>query len=151
MKNNNELFNKNCVVLDMCPTSKEDAIRILVDKIASAYDLKNKEAILASVLYREKLASTGLESGIAIPHAKTGAVTEPIMGIGIVKDGIDFNAIDNKKTNIIVLMLSPLQGSSTHLMYLASISSLLSKQEVRDRLINAKSVDDVEKEFCSVC
>ncbi len=145
------LLNKNCIVLDMHPTSKENAIQILVDRIADEYKIENREAILATVLNREKLASTGVEAGIALPHAKTSFVSELHIAVGIVKEGVDFHSIDNKPAKIIVLMLTPLKSESSHVLFLASITSLLSKAEVREKLINAENVETVMEALSLVC
>lgn len=145
------LLNKNCIVLDMHPTSKENAIQVLVDRLADEYKLDNREAILATVLNREKLASTGIEEGIALPHAKSNYVPEFHIAVGIVKDGVDFHSIDNKPAKIIILMLTPLKSETMHVMFLASISSLLSKAEVREKLLNATSVDTVLEELSLIC
>lgn len=141
------LIDENCVVLNMRPTSKEDAIRGIIEQLARANKLKNPEAILTSVLYRESLASTGLEKGIALPHAKTSEVENLVVGIGIVPNGVDFNSLDNKDANIIVLVLSSLNSVSAHVAFLASISNLLSKEEVRERLVHAKTKAEVVKEI----
>jgi len=141
------LIDENCVVLNMRPASKEDAIRGIIEQLARANKLKNPEAILTSVLYRESLASTGLEKGIALPHAKTSEVENLVVGIGIVPNGVDFNSLDNKDANIIVLVLSSLNSVSAHVAFLASISNLLSKEEVRERLVHAKTKAEVVKEI----
>ncbi len=141
------LIDENCVVLNMRPASKEDAIRGIIEQLAKANKLKNPEAILTSVLYRESLASTGLEKGVALPHAKTSEVDNLVVGIGIVPNGVDFKSLDNKDANIIVLVVSSLNSASAHVAFLASISNLLSKEEVREHLIMAKTKAEVVKEI----
>ena len=90
-------------------------------------------------LERESKMSTGIQQGIAIPHGKTDAVDELLACVGIVKDGVDFEALDGISSKIFIMTLSPLTRTGPHVQFLAEISRVLTNEEMRIKLINAGS------------
>jgi len=83
-----------------------------------------------------------MENGIALPHAKTDGVDDLEIAIGIKKEGIDFGAMDGKKSRLFILIISPQKDSGPHIQFLACISSILIDPQVREALIN---IDTPEK------
>jgi mannitol/fructose-specific phosphotransferase system IIA component (Ntr-type) len=98
---------------------------------------------LEAVMEREQTRSTGIGSGIAIPHGKCAAVDELVMAVGIAAEPIDFASIDNKPVNIIVLLISPLDKTGPHIQALARISRLLLDEQFKTKLEKASSPADV--------
>jgi PTS system nitrogen regulatory IIA component len=86
---------------------------------------------------REALASTGVGSGVAIPHGRLGAVSQLIAAVGICKPGVDFEAIDGRPAHILVGVLGPERQTGDHLKALARFSRLLRDEHVRERLLAA--------------
>ena len=92
---------------------------------------------------REAAGSTGLEKGIAIPHTKTNGVSETCVAIGIKKDGADFDSVDKTPTKIIVMLVSPVDGSNPLMRAMAAFSGALMREEVRNALLEAKSAEEI--------
>jgi len=104
---------------DMSCPKKDTAIRELIDLLAAAGDLNDPELAYQDVLSRETYLSTGMEHGLAVPHAKSDAVAEMTVAFGLHKTGLDFNALDGEPTHFIFLVLSPRATSGPHIQLLA--------------------------------
>lgn len=146
-KNVNEFsnyFSKLLIIPELKSTSKEDAIKELIDRAVLFNPHFYKDKILKDVMERERSMSTGMQYGIALPHAKTEGVDKLICVIGISKKGIDFNSIDKKISHIFFLVLTPLGENVPHLKFMAYIASILT-EERRNALLRAKNVDEIYK------
>lgn len=120
--------------------SKEAIIEELVEIIIKSGQLKGdyKDEVIKELFEREKIMSTGMQHGIAIPHAKTGVVNGVICAVGIKRQGVDFKSLDGEPSRIFVLVLSPRGITGPHIRFLADISQLLMDADRRQRLIEAK-------------
>ena len=105
--------------------------------------LVDYDEALNDVMAREGYLSTGLERGLAIPHAKTDIVEGLIAAVGIKKEGIDFESLDGQPATIFIMTLSPAQRAGPHIQFLAEISRLLNDAAIRDKVLNAKSKEEV--------
>lgn len=121
---------------------RTSAITELVDLLDSCGQLLDREVALQAVLTREQTRSTGIGSGIAIPHGKCTAVKELVMAIGIAAEPIDFESVDGKPVSIIILLVSPAEKTGPHIQALAKISRLMLDGEFRQGLRNAGSADE---------
>ncbi len=137
------ITDKKYIIPDLQSSDKKGVIEELVDLLNKAGKVKDKQKAIEGIMEREKKSSTGLEKGIAVPHAKTPAVKKLIMAIGISKKGIDFNAIDGKKSYLFFLLLSPPDSAGPHVTALASIARLITPPEIREKLKNTRSADDI--------
>jgi fructose-specific phosphotransferase system IIA component len=124
---------------------KISAIKELVDLLGFNNLLSNKDVVLNAVLTREKTRSTGIGSGIAIPHGKCNAVKELVMSIGIAGEPIDFESIDGKPVKIIILLASPIDQTGPHIQALAKISRLMLDELFKEKLEKSTSPQDVYK------
>ncbi|MFC1676994.1 PTS sugar transporter subunit IIA [Planctomycetota bacterium] len=120
---------------------KEAAITELVDLLNDDGLLLDREVALDAVLVREKTRSTGIGSGIAIPHGKCKAVKELVMALGIAHDPIPFDSVDGKDVTIILLLVSPIDQTGPHIQALAKISRLMLDNEFKKQLEQATSVE----------
>ncbi len=136
-----QILKKSSVVVPLKSTEKEDVITELVDVLANNGLLKDRDAVLDSVLMREQTRSTGIGSGIAIPHGKSKGVDELAMAIGIAKNPIDFDSIDSKGVSIVVMLVSPSGQTGPHIQALAKISRLMLDEAFRIQLQNSASAD----------
>ncbi len=144
-----QILQPSCVKLPLEGKDKPSAIEELVDVLKSSGMLGDRDSVLESVMSRERTRSTGIGSGIAIPHGKTNAVKELLMAIGICKEAIDFESIDGKPVRIIILLVSPADQTGPHIQALARISRLMLDEEFRKQLEEAKSADEVYELFSS--
>jgi PTS system nitrogen regulatory IIA component len=120
-------------------TDKDSVITELVDVLAENGLLQNRQAALEAVFARERTRSTGIGSGIAIPHGKTDAVKELVMALGIAQQPVDFESIDKKPVFIVILLVSPLDQTGPHIQALARISRLMLDHQFKDALEKASS------------
>ena len=135
-----ELFKAEDFLLGLSPVDKWDAIRALMDHLAEAGRIP---ADLASelheqVLARERSMSTGMEHGIAIPHAAVEGLDDVVACIGVVPDGLEFESIDARPTQVVVLLLIPRSQKLLHIRTLADIARVLGKESVRQELVSAE-------------
>jgi len=119
--------------------SKDAIITELVDMLAAGGKLLNRDLVLADVLEREKNMSTGMEHGIALPHAKTDGIHDTTVAVGIKKDGVNFDSMDGQLSRLFILIVSPKKTSSLHVQFLAAIGSIIGDAEMRESVINASS------------
>jgi PTS system nitrogen regulatory IIA component len=119
-------------------TNKEDVIKELANLIAQANPPLISDDLSNALLEREKLGSTGIENGIAIPHAKVPGLEHIIVACGKSDSGLDFDAHDSKVTHLFFVLLAPEHSTGMHLKVLARLSRLLKEQHVRNKLIDAK-------------
>ncbi len=116
---------------------KQAVIAEIVGVLDANKLLINKDEVLQAIINREATRSTGIGSGIAIPHGKCKGVKELVMAIGISRQGIDFQSIDEKPVYIIVLLASPIDKTGPHIQALARISRLMLDEDFRSKLQNA--------------
>ena len=140
-----EFISPQLIKLELQSTRKVDAIKELIDLLDRAGYVTDAEAFLKSVLEREKVGSTGIGKGIAIPHSRTATVREVVVAIGRSPAGIEFDALDNKPVQLIFLIAAPVESGGLYLKALARLSRLLRYQEFRNALMEAKTVDEVIK------
>ena len=138
-----DVLSPESIIVDWSPDSKNGAIIDLVNKLAEADMLLDKDLVIEDVFAREESLSTGLEDGIAYPHARSEAVDSVVMAFGIVRDGLDFGLRDGSLAVFIPLMVSPSDGGSPHIYFMAEIVKKLENQEIRKRLMDAETPEEV--------
>ncbi len=137
-----ESLSEERIVLDFDAKKKEDAIGALVDPVVNGYD---REAVLNEILEREKLGSTGVGQGVAIPHVRMSEVEEPAVVFGRSARPIDFEAIDDEPCSLFFLVLGPTSADAqdAYLKTMAKISRLMRSADVRAKLASAGTADEV--------
>jgi len=122
-----DVLRKECVIASAQFSSKADALRQIAQTAKKSSILKevSDEEILAGLQERESLGSTGFGKGIAIPHCRLASVTDFVVGIITVPSGIDFEALDGEKVNLIIFIIAPEAKSNEHLKLLSAISQTL--------------------------
>jgi mannitol/fructose-specific phosphotransferase system IIA component (Ntr-type) len=126
-------------------TDKESVLREMIDLLdrSGRIDPKAKEGILKDVLEREKGMSTGMQEGIAMPHARSRYVEQLHCAVGISKKGVDFKSIDGKPARLFVLIVAPKDSAGRYLQFMASISQLLSDPKRRKQILKAKTNEEL--------
>jgi fructose-specific phosphotransferase system IIA component len=131
------------VKVPLTSESKIGAIEELVDILVDAGKISDRDGVIDAVLQRESKGSTGLERGIAVPHAKTVAVKELTISIGISPRGIDFEAFDGKLSHVFFLILAAPDQSGPHIEALSEIAKISKSQAFINALVNAGSPTEV--------
>jgi fructose-specific phosphotransferase system IIA component len=137
-----EILQLSCVKVPLEGKDKQSVIVELVDLLDSNGLLLDRAVVLDAVTKREQTRSTGIGSGIAIPHGKCGAVKELVMAIGIAAEPIDFGSVDGKPVTIILLLVSPADQTGPHIQALARISRLMLDEQFREALEKADSAQE---------
>ncbi|MEO0294142.1 MAG: PTS sugar transporter subunit IIA [candidate division WOR-3 bacterium] len=130
------------IVIDRAP-DKFKMIEKMIDQALKKGIIITREPILQKIREREELESTGVIEGIAIPHARTEAVKDLLMVIGIVKEGLDFDSLDGKPVYVVFLIVAPEEAKSKYIQVLARISRMCRQEEFRKALIAANSPSEV--------
>jgi len=120
-----EYIRPSAVIPEMEAETKRGVIEELLDLLCETGDLSNREEILKLLLEREDLVSTGMENGIAFPHAKSDSVDRIVAAVGIKTEGIDFDSLDGKPCKIFVLEIAPASATGPHLQFMSTISQVL--------------------------
>jgi fructose-specific phosphotransferase system IIA component len=139
------LLKEKYINLALKENNKRKIIVELVDLIASSGKLKDKKSFINQILKREKLGSTGIGNGVAIPHAKSDKVKDFIMAFARHNQGLDFGALDGEKTYLFFILASPESNVGGHLKILADVSRLVKDKFIVERLKNAKDKKEILK------
>ena len=133
--------------LDLQADTKEQAIRSLIDALKKEGKIKDYDMYFNAVMIREAEYTTGIGYGVGIPHGQSDTVVEPSLCFGRIKDGIEYNSLDNKPVHLLFLIAVPKTSKDEHLKILSQLSRKLMHKEIRDALMNASSEEDVYKIF----
>lgn len=137
-----DLLDKRSISLNGAPKSKEKALDQVVALMAKSGKINDEEAYRKQVYAREEESTTGIGEGIAIPHGKCDAVDRPGLAAMVVKDGVDFDALDGEPVTLIFLIAAPNTKDNVHLDVLSKLSVLMMDEAFSDSLRNARSVDE---------
>jgi fructose-specific phosphotransferase system IIA component len=138
-----ELLPRSAIVLDLQSKEKFAVINELVRPLVAAGAITEESEFVSAIVRRENMESTGIGVGVAIPHARTKAVSSIVLAFGRSDSGVDFNSLDGKPSHLIFLIAAPEEQKTEYIMTLARLSKLLRKDEVRIGLNKAGSPDDV--------
>ncbi len=135
----------NAVIADLEVETKEGAIRAMVTSLKDAGEIPANavEGIIAAVLKREELGSTGIGNGVAVPHTKHASVSRLVATVALSKKGIDFASLDGDPVYVLFLLISPPDRPGDHLRGLETISRHLREQDFCNFLRQSRNADDV--------
>lgn len=132
-----DLLDSRSIDLDARVTTKDDAIHHLVSLMEQGGHLKDPAAYEEGVRQREAEGSTGIGEGIAIPHAKSAAVACPGLASMIVRQGVDYESLDDEPARLFFMIAAPAGGADIHLAVLSRLSRMLMDDDFRDALLQA--------------
>ncbi|MFH1996597.1 MAG: PTS sugar transporter subunit IIA [Candidatus Omnitrophota bacterium] len=138
-----DFLNKKAVTASLKASDKEGVVRELVNILAQAESIRNKEDLVRVILARETLGSTGIGQGIGIPHGKSPSVKNLIAAMGVSQNGVSFDSLDGEPVFIFFLLVAPQDSAGPHLKALARISRILKDKYVRDRLRKANDEKEI--------
>jgi len=138
-----DILNADVIAVNMDVADKDDALKkiiALADKSGKILDIQKVTEI---IFEREKMVSTGVGKGFAIPHGKTDAISDIVAAFVITKEPIDFDSIDGEPVRFIFLLVGKETLLNTHIKLLSRISRLMNKDDFREKLLQAKASDEV--------
>ena len=142
-----EILNVSKIIPSLKSNSKEDVINELIDLFKNDDRVKDLDSIRNSVLEREKIMSTGVGKGFAIPHAKTNSVNEIIAAFGKLDKPIDFQALDDQPVNLVFLLIGKENLAGPHIKLLSRISRMMNIDEFRENLAKASTSEEIYSLF----
>ncbi|HET7456219.1 MAG TPA: PTS sugar transporter subunit IIA [Gemmatimonadaceae bacterium] len=137
-----ELLSADRVKVPLGGRTKDDLLRELVELAVPSPHSDARDAVLAAVRERERELSTGIGSGVAIPHGKTTCVEQLVMSAGVAPVPVDFDALDGQPVELFFMLVGPESASGAHVKALARISRLLRRESLRNELRAARTADE---------
>jgi PTS system nitrogen regulatory IIA component len=134
-----EILDQDLIIAELRATDKEEVLQELAATLASKHQEIEKDLLVRILLEREKLGSTGIGEGVAIPHGKLANIDSLLAVFGRSPQGIDFEAADGKPTKLFFLLVAPENSVGSHVKALVKISHFLKDTSFRKRLLRAKS------------
>lgn len=138
-----EFLNEKAILPELHGASKTEILRELSGVLAAQHEAVKEDALVEVLLEREKLGSTAIGEGIAIPHGKLPGLGTVIAAFGRSTTGVDFNSLDGSPTKLFFLLVAPEDSSGAHLKALARVSRLLRDTGFRERLLGAANGVDL--------
>ncbi len=138
-----DVLNKDCIIPNLSATEKRELLEEMVTDLSENVSGLNKEELLELLLEREKLGSTGIGYGVAIPHAKMKGIKNILVSFARSRKGIDFQSTDEKPVHLFFLIVAPENATSSHLKILSEISRILKESVFRSKLLKAKDSGEI--------
>lgn len=138
-----DLFNSDNIKTGVPPAGKENLLENIVEDLDARGYIRDRKRVVEDVIEREKVMSTGIGNGVAIPHAYTDGVEKLVAGFYRTSEPMDFDALDNKYVDLFFIILGPKESRRDHIKVLAKISRLLNHGDFREDLRNAPDADAV--------
>jgi PTS system nitrogen regulatory IIA component len=138
-----DILDEESIIVELTAQDKKSVLEELVAVLFEHGRVKDKEKPVEVLLERERLGSTGIGDGIAIPHGKLKEIQGIICSFGRTRAGVDFQSIDERPTHLFFLLLAPEDSASEHLQALARLSRLLKDDHLRKRLMDAASKKEI--------
>jgi mannitol/fructose-specific phosphotransferase system IIA component (Ntr-type) len=140
-----KILSQQSIQIPLQAKTKNEALKEMSHLLCVGYNLENEAEILEKVLAREQKMSTGIGFGVAVPHAKHENIQEIKVAVGVSREGIPFDAIDDENVHLLFIMISPVNTAGPHVQMLSAISKIMSYEDMRSQLRDAKDADDFLK------
>lgn len=140
-----EILGQKLIIPELTSKTKKGVLEELVSHLAQYEAKVNKEELLKVLLEREKLGSTGINDGVAIPHGKLQNIDKLLAVFGRSREGIDFGALDGETSHLFFLLVAPENSAGAHLKALARISRMAKSESFREKCMNAKTREDLSQ------
>ena len=140
-----ELLNPAAIVAELAGGGKKDVLAELTDALLNVDSRLSRDEVLKVLMERERLGSTGIGDGVAIPHGKLKDIDQLMISFGLSHQGVDFDSMDGKPAHLFFLLVAPEESVGIHLKTLARISKLLKSTSVRERLQSAVDPEEIHR------
>lgn len=140
-----DILNEENIISELKADNKKGVLEELAEVITSHEPSLDKNSLVKILLERERLGSTGIGDGVAIPHGKFPNVTQPIISFGRSRKGLDFDSMDGQPAFLFFLLVAPENSASIHLKALAKIAKILKNSAFRKTLMEAPNKHELYK------
>ena len=137
-----DVLHKDLIKIPLAGKDRDATIKELIKVLKGKNSITNEKSIFLAVIDREKIMTTGVGNGIAIPHCKHQDSPDFAVSLGINPEGLDFESIDKKAVKIVFLLVGPENNPGLHIKLLSRISRLMSNEELRQQLIESKDAEE---------
>jgi len=144
-----DYLSANTIFPDLKSNNKEQVIQEIASGITKVNPNINEDRLIEVLMERERLCSTALDSGVAVPHGKLSGITDIILGFGKSSEGISYESLDNKPTHFLFTLIAPEDSISIHIRLLARISKIFKNPELRSRLSICKTAQEIYQAIIS--
>ena len=142
-----EILNIESIKIDLSVESKKELLEQMILLAEKSNKIIDREEVKEEVLEREKIMSTGVGKGIALPHAKTNSITDTVGALALLSAPVDFNSIDDKPVTIVFLLLGLENNVGNHLRLLSKVSRLMNNDSFRGNLQLCKTNNEIMELF----
>lgn len=137
------MFDEDHILVDLKAKDKKEVLEELAQVITGHDPSLEKSSLVKVLLERERLGSTGIGDGVAIPHGKFQGIDQPIISFGRSRKGLDFESMDGAPAYLFFLLVAPENSASIHLKALARIAKILKNSSFRKTLMEASSRGEI--------
>jgi PTS system nitrogen regulatory IIA component len=138
-----DMLEQNHILLDLKAKDKKEVLEELAEVITAREPSLDRSSLVRVLLERERLGSTGIGEGVAIPHGKFPGISQPIISFGRSRKGLDFDSMDGGPAYLFFLLVAPENSASVHLKALAKIAKILKNSSFRKTLMEAPTREEV--------
>ena len=138
-----ELLNKQSIATKVDISGKREIIEYLLDLAAKSGRVVDRQIVLADLLEREKVLSTGIGKGIAMPHCKTKGISNFVISVLTTAEPVDFDSLDGEPVSFFILILGLEDQVGLNLKILSKVSKILNSESNRKKLIQADSTEEI--------
>ncbi|MDX8335282.1 PTS sugar transporter subunit IIA [Candidatus Cetobacterium colombiensis] len=129
-------------ILENTSISKDKVLKLMVSNMYKhSNSVIDEEVFYKEVLEREKIGTTGIGMGVAIPHARTEAIKDIVVSVGLLKEAVDFNSLDEEKVKIIILVGAPKNESKKYLELLSLLSKTFRNKKIRESILESRTTE----------
>ncbi len=138
-----DILNEQLVMTGLSGNTKDEIIEAMIDLVSTSPKVTDKTKVRNAIFEREKIMSTGVGNGFAIPHGKTDAVTDIVAAFAVTAEPIDYESLDEKPVRLVFLLVGKDSMVGPHIKLLSRISRLMNKEDFRRRLLDMKTAKEV--------
>ncbi|HTR82622.1 MAG TPA: PTS sugar transporter subunit IIA [Bacteroidota bacterium] len=138
-----DILDESLVKTQLAGNTKDEIISEMIDIVGTSKKVIDKEKVKEAIFEREKIMSTGVGNGFAIPHGKTDAVSDIVAAFAITAEPIDYQSLDEQPVRLVFLLVGKDSMVGPHIKLLSRISRLMNKEEFRKKLLSASSPKEV--------
>ncbi len=142
-----DILNESVIRTNLSGASKDEIINAMIELAATQKQVVDKARMRNAIFEREKIMSTGVGSGFAIPHGKTDAVSDIVAAFAVTAQPIDYQSLDDQPVRLVFLLVGRDNMVGPHIKLLSRISRLMNKEDIRKQLLEAETPNDVLEIF----
>jgi len=142
-----DILNESVIRTNLSGASKDEIINAMIELAATQKQVVDKARMRSAIFEREKIMSTGVGSGFAIPHGKTDAVSDIVAAFAVTAQPIDYQSLDDQPVRLVFLLVGRDNMVGPHIKLLSRISRLMNKEDIRKQLLEAETPNDVLEIF----